>query len=169
MPITQEELYHGAAVLNLMEAFGRELPDHYFSIKNLGQRNFYTITSKRNSLLTKGRELGAGLIIKTSSKRRTPWRYNFHKPHQEEMKRLYSNYGQVFILLIAGEDGIACLDYGSLGEVLDEKFEEQEWVSVKRKPGEYYRVAGNDGTREKGLAPNQFPYLIVDYFRKVLT
>ena len=168
MPITQEEFYHGAAVLNLMEALGQELPNHYFSIKNLGQRNFYSVTSRRSGLLTKGKEIGAGLIIKTSSKRRTPWRYNFHKPHQEEMKRLYSFYGQVFILFIAGEDGIACLDYVSLGEVLDEKFEEQEWVSIKRKRGEYYRVAGNDGIREKGLATNQFPKQITDYFIEAL-
>jgi len=169
MPITQEEFSHGAALLSLMETLGEQLPNNYFSIKDLGQRNFYTITSKKASYFNMSKEVGAGLIIKSSAKRRTPWRYNFHKTHQEEMRSLFREYGQVFVLFVAGEDGIACLDYLSLGEILDDNFEEQEWVSVKRKSGEYYRIAGYDGVREKGLAQNQFPQSIVDYFQKVLT
>lgn len=168
MPISQEELLHGAAILNIMEALGKELPDKYFSIKDLGQRNFYSITSKRVATFTKGREVGAGLVIKTSAKRRTPWRYNFHRSHQEQIEELNTKFGEAFILLVNGEDGIACLDYKALGEVLDEHFEEQEWVSVRRKAGEFYRVAGNDGVKDRKLAPNQFPNLIVEYFKKVL-
>ena len=48
---------------------------------------------------------GCDLFIKHSSKRRSPWRYTFTLAHQEEVQRLYEGNEDVFVILIAGEDG----------------------------------------------------------------
>ena len=98
----------------------------------------------------------------------SPWRYSFHQDHQDEILKLKSTHGETFIALIAGDDGIAGFDFNLFKEVLDDLHEEQEWVSVTRKPRENYRIKGNNGTLKKPLPRNSFPSILVDYFKREL-
>lgn len=168
MTINIETQLHGAAILHLFEDLGRALPEINFSLKTGESRNSYIVEAIRPAMLGKGKRLACGLYIKTSQKRRGPWRFNYLKQHQDEIAELRNAHGETFNVLVNGNDGFACLDFSGLKELLDETHEEQEWIAVSRKPREGYRVSGNDGERETPLRKNNFPGIIVDYFRNNL-
>jgi hypothetical protein len=60
-----------------------------------------------------------GIYIKHSAKRMTPWRFTFMKEHQEEIDLLKSNLAKVFLVLVCGDDGVACLSFSELKQLLD--------------------------------------------------
>ena len=145
MTINTQEKLHGAAILRLIGALSKELPSANFSLKKGISQSAYLIEGIVPKTLGKGRRTSAGLFIKVSNQRLSPWSYSFHRDHQDEISQVKLTYGEVFVALIAGNDGIVGFDYDLLKEVLDDDHEEQEWVSVTRKPKEYYRVKGNNG------------------------
>lgn len=168
MTINTQEKMHGAAILRLIEALSKELPTANFSLKTGKSQSAYMIEGIVPKTLGKGRRIGAGLFIKVSNKRLSPWRYSFSREHQDEILQLKSTHGETFIALIAGDDGIAAFDFSLLKEILDEDHEEQEWVSVNRKPRENYRIKGSDGALNKPLSRNSFPGTLVEYFKREL-
>ena len=109
------------------------------------------------------------MFIKTSAKRKSPWRYNFKKEHQDEVRELFNSHGEVFNIFVNEMSGIACLNFEQLKEILDDNHEEQEWVAISQKLNESYRVSGNDGKLERPLAANSFPQVIVDHFESLLS
>ena len=164
MSINLQTKMHGAAILVLFEALGKALPEINFSLKTGDSNNSYLIEAIRPAMLGKGKRLACGLYIKTASMRRSPWRYNYLRQHQDEIAFLKEQHGEVFNIYVNGEDGFACVSFGELKELLDEVHEEQEWVAVSRKPRQAYRISGNDGVREQALRKNNFPNAIVEYF-----
>ncbi|MDA9550253.1 hypothetical protein N9Q02_01090 [bacterium] len=168
MTINTQEKLHGAAILRLIEALSKELPSANFSLKTGISQSAYLIEGNVPKILGKGRSAKAGLFLKVSNKRLSPWKYSFHRDHQNEILKLKSTHGEAFIALIAGNDGIAAFNFHQLKEILDEDHEEQEWVSVSREPREQYRIKGNDGALSNPLPRNAFPGILVDYFRQEL-
>lgn len=164
MTINTQEKMHGAAILRLIEALSKELPSANFSLRTGTSQSAYMIEG-----ISKGRHAGAGLFIKVSNKRLSPWRYSFHQDHQDEILRLKSTHGEIFIALIAGDDGIVAFDFSLLKEILDDNHEKQEWVSVTRKPRENYRIKGSNGALNKPLPRNSFPGSLVEYFKRELS
>lgn len=177
MSIGSEEKLHGVAVLRLLEEVSVEFPEARFSLHTGVSRSSYVLKGrllkeKRHLLLGAKQtaiEFSTGLFIKHSTKRASPWSYNFIREHQDEVKALHSEYGQVFLIFVNGGDGIACVNYEQFKDVLDEHHEEQEWVRVSRKPKQNYRISGNDGKLEKPLPRNSFPKVITEFFEELLT
>lgn len=67
---------------------------------------------------------------------------------------------QTFIVFVNDDDGVACLDFVGLKELLDDNFEDAEWVSVTRKLNESYRLAGKDGKLSGKSRRSSFPSTI---------
>ena len=168
MAINEETRMHGAAVLVLFEELGKALPEINFTLKTGASRNCYILEAIRPSVLGKGKRLAIGLYIKTSQKRRGPWRYNYLKEHQDEILDLKQKFGETFNIFVNGNDGFACVSFSDLKQLLDDHHEDQEWVALSRKPREGYRISGNDGEREKVLRKNNFPNAILSYFEDQL-
>jgi hypothetical protein len=168
MPITNSEKYYGTVILRLISHLGVKLPKVKFSISGGDSNSAFIIEGNSPSLIGKGSYSTAGLFIKISNKRLSPWRYTFLKRHQDEIAQLHKRFGQVFIAFVCGDDGIACVDFDELKSILDEHHEEQEWVSVSRKLNQNYRMKGNDGTYLKSLSRANFPNNFSDYFSKKL-
>ena len=99
-----------------------------------------------------------GLYIKYSSKRMTPWRFSFKKEHQDEIAEMRECYGRVFLVLVCNDDGIVCLSYEELKQILDEDHEPVEWVSANRHPREMYAVKGSNGALEFKIGASEFPH-----------
>jgi hypothetical protein len=177
MVIGQEEKQHGVAILRLLEEISGQFSEARFGLLTGSGRSSYAIQGrlikqKRHLLISSRKvavEFSTGLFIKTSVKRLSPWRYSFTKDHQDEILKLKKKYGQVFLIFVNGDDGIACISFEKLKEVLDDNHEESEWVSVSRKPRETYRISGTDGKMEKTLPKNSFPKVISEYFDDLLT
>ena len=168
MPITTSEKYYGAVILRLISDLGEKLPKDKFSISGGESNSAFLIEGNTPSIFGKGSYASAGIFIKISNKRLSPWRYTFLKKHQDEIVTLYEKCGQVYIAFVCGDDGIACIDFDELKSILDEHHEEQEWVSVSRKLNQNYRVKGNDGIYSKALSRANFPKNITTYFERKL-
>jgi hypothetical protein len=98
-----------------------------------------------------------GLFIKHSARRMTPWRFSFAKVHQDEIAEMKKRLNQVFLILVCNDDGIVCLSYEELKQILDEHHEPVEWVSVSRNPREMYTVKGKNGELKFKIGANEFP------------
>lgn len=85
------------------------------------------------------------IAIKMSSKRKGPWTFNFTRAHQKTHEKLFEEHGELFVCLVCGRDGIAGLSMQEMRTVLDDNFEEQESISVRRRLKTMYQVVGRDG------------------------
>lgn len=160
MTISSEDMMHGAAMLQILESIEKEHSELHFKLQSNVSRSGYLLeVFRRNNEPS----VKIGLYIKTSRKRLSSWSYTFTRAHQEEVLDLWGRCDNVFCLFIAGEDGIALVSYDLLKEVLDDHFDESEWVRVSRKLNENYRVGGKDGRLDSPLPRNAFPNQINQY------
>ena len=167
MTITIEQKSHGAAFKELIDGFADlENPIYYNIASTKESRSGYVIEiipkNQPNTNLIR-----LGVFIKHCSSRRTPWRYSFTLVHQMEMEELKDECDELFLVLVAGDDGIACIDSLMLKEILDEKYEEMEWISLSRKPRASYRIAGTDGKLSRTLRKRSFPDLLLDHLNTI--
>ena len=98
-----------------------------------------------------------GIYIKYSSKRMTPWRFTFLKQHQAEIDSLKSAVKNVFLILVCNDDGVLCLSYSELKQILDSQHGSFEWISATRHKREMYAVKGSDGELNFKIGQNEFP------------
>ena len=119
----------------------------------------YILRNKKS----KGMSEAVAIFIKYASKPRSPWRYTVTDEDQEEIKLLQEECKTVFVLMINGlKDGIACVEYNYLKEILDENFEPVEWISVSRRLGTEYQIKGKDGKLKRKIPRNLFPKAVID-------
>jgi hypothetical protein len=98
-----------------------------------------------------------GIFVKYSSNRMSPWGFSFGVSHHEEIERLHAQLPSIFITLICGSDGIACLSYPEFRQVIDMNHVGTESIRVSRKPREMYSVTGTDGKLRFKIGNNDFP------------
>ena len=92
------------------------------------------------------------LLIKYSTRRKGPWSFTFHHDHQEKQQMLYERHGECIVALVCGKDGIVALQHADFRTVLDEFFEPQEAVTVRRRHNQMYQVKGRDGQLSRRLS-----------------
>jgi hypothetical protein len=163
MPIRETVKAHGAAILMLMEALGRQLPDKYFSLQTGESNSAYLITGFNP---VNSQAVQCGIFIKVASSRRSPWSYSFHENHQDELRLFRDKCGEAFSIYVNGTDGFTVLNFAETKIILDEEHEEQEWVAISRKPRQGYRVSGNDGRLNRPIPQNSYPSIMIDYFKR---
>lgn len=139
--IHEFEFYHGA-VLTKIALEGRQADIRSY---NGISRSAYVINDN------------VGLYIKHSSNRLTPWSFSFAKDHQDEIFEMSKRFNNVYIALVCGKDGIACLSFKELKNVLDDVHGDYEWVRVSRRPREKYAIKGSDGKLHFKVAYSDFP------------
>ena len=162
MSIGQEEKLHGVAILRLLEEISEQFPEARFAIGHGKSRSSYVIKGRllreRRHMIQAWQDVAveftAGMFLKVSNKGAHHGPITFRE-HQDEVFELKKNYGQVFLVFVNGDDGIARVDFDRFKQVLDEHHEDQEWVR-HRKPRETYRISGNDGKMENPLPKNSF-------------
>lgn len=97
-----------------------------------------------------------GLYIKYSKKRLTPWMFTFMLEHQKEIKEMADSLQDVLIVFVCNDNGICCITYAELKEILDENYEKAENVSIYRNPRKQYRVKGRDGQVKYRISEGDF-------------
>lgn len=122
--------YYGSAFTYIIDQCGKAI-----SIEKLAQdvQGFYLLDGK------------LPIYVKFSRSRRGPWSFNFQRDHQTEYQKLVRTYGECITALVCGADGIVALKDAQLRQILDEVFDEQESVSVRRKLNHMYSVRGSNG------------------------
>ena len=136
------EFYHGLVFARILHGTQRPLSLRPFqSVSNAA----YVVNDK------------IGIFIKHSAKRMTPWRFTFMKEHQEEIDFLKSNCEKVFLVLVCGDDGVVCLSYAELKQILDNQHDPIEWISATRHKREMYSVKGSNGELDFKIGQSEFP------------
>lgn len=98
-----------------------------------------------------------GIYIKYSTKRMTPWRFTFKKEHQGEIDQMKAHFKNVFLVLVCNDDGIVCLSYSELKQILDNQHNPIEWISATRHKREMYTVKGSNGELDFKIGQSDFP------------
>lgn len=110
---------------------------------------------------------GLPVYIKYSTSRKGPWSFNFLLSHQERQKSLFETYGECITAFVCGRDGIAALPYTELRKVLDDNFETQEGVSIRRRLNEMYQVKGRNGKLDHKISRNSLSEVLDNYNNKL--
>lgn len=143
MDINDQDVYQGVVFLKAIRQIEESTEEVNFRIRSA--------TSKNSFLLENDKGSSVGIYVKYTKKPRSPWSFSFTKEHQEEIDILQELCGKVLITLVCHYDGIVCVTYEELKEVLDDVFEETERVSIKRKSRGNYWVKGRDGRMEASI------------------
>lgn len=144
--IKEFEFYHGAALARLIHATQPVSVEIYPTKSN----SSYVVNNR------------IGVFIKYSSKRMSPWRFSFHKEHQDEILEMKNKLDEVFVVLVCQDDGIATLNFDELKHVLNDDHEQTEWISASRKPREKYTIKGSDGKLKCKIGDNEFPKKVLE-------
>jgi hypothetical protein len=128
--INEYEFFHGAAILGLIGS-SRE-PIQVLSVLGF-ENSAYSLNGR------------AGIYIKYSKKRLSPWTFTFTPKHQSTILKLYESYGEVFIFLVCNDDGVVGFNFADLRNILDDQFLAVEWIRVSRTKRKMYQVSGSDG------------------------
>ena len=151
--IKEFETYHGVVFARLFNALSTPIC-----------AASYPSSSNASYFLRNGDRV-AGVYIKHSSKRLSPWRFTFLQEHQDEIYKMKAEFGEVFIVLVCGKNGIVVLNYAELKFILDHNYDPAEWVSVARGKRQMYTVKGKDGALDCRVGEADFPRKVLDYLR----
>ncbi len=144
--IKEFEFYHGVIFTKLIHASENSLIIKSYPTESNAS---YIINEK------------VGIYIKHSAKRMSPWQFNFHKDHQNEIFQMKSEFENVFLLLVCGEDGVVVLNYDELKILLDNIHGDVEWIRAARNRNQEYKVNGSDGGLERKIGKSDFPKKII--------
>jgi len=89
-----------------------------------------------------------GLYVKHCNKRLTPWRFSFQPEQLQQMQAMKVSLVKLFVVLVCNDDGIVCLSYEEVAEILVPQNESTKWIRVHRRPRQMYSVTGSDGKLE---------------------
>lgn len=109
------------------------------------------------------------IYIKFSRSRRGPWAFTFQSEHQVCCDKLSAQFGAVVVALVCGADGIVALDDQQLRTVLDDQFDDQEGIAVRRKLGQMYSVTGKNGKLARKVGRDSLIAVVDRLFKKRTT
>ncbi|HTE22828.1 MAG TPA: hypothetical protein VK674_07390 [Candidatus Limnocylindria bacterium] len=144
--VREFEFYHGAALTRLIHGH-----------KNISIEQYSAATSNASYVINEQ----VGLYLKHSTSRLSPWVFTFKKEHQDEVRKMKDGFGEVFIILICGKDGMVCLSYKELRLALDDDHGPAEWLKAARRTREKYAISGTDGKLKTKIGENEFPSKII--------
>jgi hypothetical protein len=122
--------YYGSALTHIVDHC---LTPVTISRLEIGVQGYYLLNGK------------VPLYIKFCRNRKGPWGFTFQRDHQIQYQRVVDEYGDCVLALVCGMDGIVALGFAQVREVLDNQFEDQEGISVRRKLNRMYSVGGTNG------------------------
>lgn len=140
--VREFEFYHGAALTRLIHGH-----------KNISVEQYSAATSNASYVINDR----VGLYLKHSTNRLSPWVFTFRREHQQEIEAMKERLEDVFVVLICGKDGMACLSYSEMKLALDDTHGEVEWLKAARRIREKYAISGSDGKLKTKIGDNEFP------------
>lgn len=143
--IRDYQRYFGSALTLLIDSWDGPLKIR----KSFGDKNGYYLLEER-----------LPLAIKFSRSRTGPWSFTYHLDHQRLYAELVRVFGNCVTAYVCGTDGIVAVEHRQLRQFLDDVFEEQESVSIRRKLKHMYSIKGRNGTLDKKVARDSYVKLV---------
>ncbi len=146
MKIQEQDLYHGAALTQIVEstsftALNRD-PDKY---------GLYVINHDRR------------VLIKHTTKLRHDGKYQFTfgTNDLDALNQHGAHPEKTFVALVCAQQVICGMDLTQLGGIIDLDAGGQQWVTVEAPPGKSLRTRGSSGDGPL-VAVNRFPALVLE-------
>lgn len=129
--IADYKLYHGAVFAELLDETGLSLSIR--AVREEGRLCAYVLNEK------------AGLFVKHSAVRMSPWQFTFSKANALTLMELRGQARQVFVVFVCWLDGMLCITLEELAEIVGSGVSDQAWVRVERRKNKWYSVSGANG------------------------
>jgi hypothetical protein len=94
------------------------------------------------------------VLLKYSTKGRSPWGFTFTRDEQSILQKKSSQFS-VVIGLVCGADGVVALTYDTLLSIAAPR-ESAVHIACYRQYSEHYEVNGPDGTAGRKVAPSNW-------------
>jgi hypothetical protein len=108
----------------------------------------------------------ASIYLKHSTKRISPWYFTFLPEHLNEITTVEGEIKAFFLVLICNNDGICCLDYQEIAQlILVGNMDQAKSIRVSRSTREKYTVSGSDGKLKYKIGNNVFPQKVLESSR----
>jgi len=140
MAIRKQEFYEGAA-LHLIARAG-----HISSIRY--DAPFFLFNDRLS------------VLLKYSTKGRSPWAFTFTGDEQIFLETKASKFKTV-VALICGADGVAAFSYEAYASVASRRLGAIH-IACYRRHGEQYEINGPDGTLNKKVAPSNWQKILTE-------
>ena len=137
--IDKQEYYHGAAIVRLLD-----------------NARFATVKKHELGYIVNDEVV---VIVKYSTKNRTPWRFTCTLDEMLGIEALLKQMGKVVMAFVCGGDGICAVSACELRSVMGDN---PGWIAVKRNFNEQYGVAGQHGALERKIAFQRWPSIVFD-------
>ena len=128
-----------------------------------------TITIQRDPKNTPGFYILDELVpvhLKYTTKRHSPWFFTFTRDHQLRQQHYYDILGKCIVVFVCGRDGIIALSFEEFRHLLDQNFEPQESVSIRRKHKEMYQINGRDGELTRKVGRNSLAKMLQNHLEE---
>lgn len=145
--IYKYEFFHGSVLARLITNTRKDIAIRSHNTKNNGVA--YILNNK------------VVLYVKYSTNRLSPWTFTFREEHQDDINSLKNEFGNFFIALVCNDDGVVCLDYRELKNILDDYHDPTEWLRISRRKREKYSVSGSNGKLKTKIGENEYPSKIL--------
>jgi hypothetical protein len=140
MKIQEQDLYHGAALTQIVE-------HQSFKALNRGSTKYghYLVNTDRH------------VFVKYRTSSKSPWQHTFS---QEEVQAIAAAIGasdKVWLCLVCGNQTICALERAEITTVLDMVAACQQWIRIEVPKGGSCHVSGSHGNLKKTVPHNSFP------------
>ena len=129
--IPDYKLYHGAVLAEIVDV--STIPVTFGELLEDGRLTSYTVNET------------VGVHIKHSTQRLHPWQFTFTGQNLTELMALRLRFKDVFVVFVCHTDGMVCLSLAELSSIIEPGGNDQAWVRIDRRKGEWYSVSGVAG------------------------
>lgn len=137
--------FHGSALVRLIQ------DPRTHGVELYGGNHCYLVNKK------------SCIYLKHSTKRISPWQFTFLPEHLSEIADMQGNTKALFVVLICNDDGICCLDYREVAQlVLVGNMSQTKSIRVSRSVHEKYAVSGTDGKLKHKIGNSDFPRKLLE-------
>ena len=139
--ISEFEFFHGAVFARMLHATQQAITIAPWSALDNAS---YVLDGKK------------GIYIKYSTKRLSPWRFSFQGRHYEQIVKMRSDIGEVFVVLVCNGDGAVVLTFDEFQQVVKDDAEAVQWISAARNRRQMYLIKGSDGELAFKIGKDEF-------------
>ncbi len=141
MKVQQKDLYHGAALTQLVE-------HDSFKALNKADGKF------GHCLVNTDRRL----MVKMTEKANGPWQFTFQPDDLNTLRADIETGVITFVVLVCGQSTICLLEQNDYKAIIDLNAAGQQWIRVEvRSPGASMQVRGSVGELKRTIKHNAFP------------
>lgn len=125
--IGEKEIYHGVALARLVQDAGQAISIASWASVS---RSAYVLNDS------------IALYLKYSTKRLSPWSFEFSSDHAHEIRDLSSLFRSLWLVLICGPVGVAAIEWDKASQVVSSRSDDSFSLGVNWRPNHKYRVSG---------------------------